>query len=347
MSADQRRQLFQPFTQLDTSPTRKFAGTGLGLSICKRLAEALGGDIEVWSEEGTGSRFTVRLPVHPPDQGLRWISAETINHQQANEPPSSMPIPVHLNGRVLIAEDSPDLSRLLRYQLTGAGLEVETADNGREAVEKAFAKTFDMIVMDMQMPVLDGYEAAKELRARGYQGPILALTAHAMRQDRDRCLQAGCTEYQAKPVDLPTLLAILDAHLGTSRTLAPKAPASESVKAGRGRGRLFTPPPVAENDPVFLELVREYAADLVPKRAALDDAFQKSDFVKLAKIAHQIRGSGGMYGFSELTLLAGELEDLARDFPGDPRLISSVEALSLLAQGIIEEFGEESTESSK
>jgi signal transduction histidine kinase/ActR/RegA family two-component response regulator len=226
MSPAQLDHLFQPFSQGDASTNRRFGGTGLGLSICKRLAELLHGRITVRSNESAGSTFTLSLDLPPAN--LRLVRPELEATLERLE--HAAPSPSHLaRGRVLLADDAPDNRKLMQRLLERAGLEVETAENGRVAVDKALAATnghaFDVVLMDMQMPEMDGYQAASALRARHYPSPIVALTAHASDADRQKCLAAGCTEYLAKPFDLNDLLNLVARHVQPNEP-APTHPAS-------------------------------------------------------------------------------------------------------------------------
>jgi PAS domain S-box-containing protein len=205
MSAEQLAQVFEPFRQGDASTSRRFGGTGLGLAISRELAALLGGALTAESEPGRGSAFTLRVPAREP---------ATPNHAAAPVPCTatcSRDTPTHLPVRLLVAEDGPDNQRLLEMMLTKVGAEVTLVDNGRAAVlaalESVAAGTpFDVILMDVQMPIQDGLEATGELRKRGYRLPILALTAHARREDEARCLAAGCNAYVSKPIDKGLLL---------------------------------------------------------------------------------------------------------------------------------------------
>jgi PAS domain S-box-containing protein len=206
--------LFSPFAQVDGSSTRKFGGTGLGLYISKRLAEALGGEITVTSTLGKGSVFSLTVDPGPLD-GIR--TTRDVQEALFDYLPTTTAAPQvkpQLRGRILLAEDGEDNQRLISFVLTRAGAEVVTVENGQLAVDEALkaqseGRPFDVILMDMQMPVLDGYAATGQLRSQGYSGAIIALTAHAMAEDRQRCVDAGCDDYVSKPIDRPKLVSVV------------------------------------------------------------------------------------------------------------------------------------------
>ena len=224
LTPDEAMQLFQPFSQADVSTTRKFGGTGLGLTISKRLAQLLGGDvILVESQPGLGTRFRATVAVGSL-QGVRLIDDASIADLMLPVSPTATGIPPSaesdrpLRGlHLLLAEDGPDNRRLITHLLTMAGAEVTTAEDGVQAVEAALAArnadtSLDLILIDMQMPVMDGYVATRQLRERGYEGPIIALTAHAMSTDRDKCIRAGCDDYCCKPIDRKALILMIRRH---------------------------------------------------------------------------------------------------------------------------------------
>ena len=214
IGSEELGKLFKPFTQADTSTTREFGGTGLGLSISKRLVELMGGGITVESESGVGSVFEVRLPTGSlEDVPLLDNPMDTVH--PSSESLNGMEIaPDQLHLRILLAEDGPDNQRLISRVLVRAGAEVDIVDNGQDAIEAALSardrgQAYDVILMDMQMPTIDGYEATQTLRDHGYGGPIVALTAHAMSSDRQKCLKAGCDEYATKPIKRKVLIELL------------------------------------------------------------------------------------------------------------------------------------------
>ena len=219
IAEDHISRLFEPFTQADSSTTREFGGTGLGLTISKRLAGMLGGDIAITSSLGKGSTFSLTIATgslegtalldSPVESGMldQQITPGG-NDKKANE---------GLDCRILLAEDGLDNQRLIAMLLEKAGAQVVVVNNGQSAVDEILAAQqrecpFDVVLMDMQMPIMDGYLATRSLRERGYTGPIIALTAHAMTEDRQRCLDAGCDDYAAKPIDRAHLLAVVARH---------------------------------------------------------------------------------------------------------------------------------------
>ncbi len=244
MTTDQLAALFTAFHQADSTTTRRFGGTGLGLAISGRLAEAMGGTITVHSQPGRGSRFTLTLPVDraaaldlhdaAPTRPApaRVEPAANIAHRDA---PAARP----LEGlRILVAEDGPDNQRLILAYLTRAGAQVRLVENGRLAVEAVAAEHsppnapgFDLVIMDMQMPEMDGYTATRALRAAAPGLPVIALTAHAMPEERERCFNAGCVGYATKPIDRAAFIALCSSH-ALRRAHAGGPPAGSAPAAG-------------------------------------------------------------------------------------------------------------------
>ncbi len=211
MRPQDARRIFEPFMQADGSTTRRHGGSGLGLAISSRLADMLGGRVEV-AHTAPGVGTTMRFFVDPGAVGVRFARAEPA--QAASEPDAQGPGAdgaCLAGSRILLAEDGPDNQKLLSYMLTRAGASVTVVSDGAQAVEavvNAEGEPFQLLLLDMQMPEMDGYEAALHLRSRGFRLPIIALTAHAMDGDRERCLRAGCDDYASKPVSGPALQSL-------------------------------------------------------------------------------------------------------------------------------------------
>jgi signal transduction histidine kinase/ActR/RegA family two-component response regulator len=236
ISPEQIGRLFQPFSQADSSTARRYGGTGLGLCISKRLAEALGGSIDVSSTPGEGTVFRVAIDAGSLD-AVNWTDRIGPPHTSADAPPEqagtaprSVP-PARLHGRVLLADDSPDNQRLLAHILRRAGARVDVADNGAAALDAALlaranGSPHDVILLDMQMPIMDGYAAAARMREAGIVAPIVALTACALSGEREKCIAAGCDAYATKPINRADLLSICHRWMeagGRSCSLRPAA----------------------------------------------------------------------------------------------------------------------------
>lgn len=232
MTLEQQERLFRPFTQADTSMSRKFGGTGLGLTISKRQAEILGGGLRIVdSNPNVGTRFEAwitatevtrasldenELPPNGSKLGSSGIREKIFKNTSTSSKESD--VPPTLDGlRILLAEDGLDNQRLISHVLKKAGGNVTVAENGRAAIEATNSANtsghpFDVILMDMQMPVLDGYQSTTELRTDGYGGVIIALTAHAMSGDREKCVAAGCNDYTTKPIKRSELISMIASH---------------------------------------------------------------------------------------------------------------------------------------
>ncbi len=216
LSDEQLAQLFKPFSQGDASTTRKFGGTGLGLIISRKLSSLLGGDIVITSTPGSGTTVTGAVVTGPLETDTPMYDSATgrtipkLTEEKGAEG-LQRKADLRTEGKVLLVEDNPDSARLIAFVLRRAGLTVQTAENGLEGKNLTLeawreGHPFDVILMDMQMPIKDGYTATAELRGAGYEGPVIALTAHAMSTDREKCEAVGCDDYAVKPVDRTKLL---------------------------------------------------------------------------------------------------------------------------------------------
>jgi len=232
MSQEQLGKVFKAFTQADETMSRRFGGTGLGLTISNALVEALGGTLSAESKLGRGSTFRFTIDTGPFG-GVRMLEncQETQASATAEPAEEKPPAATKLSLRVLLCEDGLDNQRLIAFLLTKAGADVTVADNGQIGLDKALQAReaglpFDVILMDMQMPVLDGYAATQKLREAGYTNPIIALTAHAMNHDRQKCLDAGCDDYASKPIDRASLLATITRHIEDAREESQVGPST-------------------------------------------------------------------------------------------------------------------------
>lgn len=197
ISKEQSEKLFAPFAQADTSMTRKYGGTGLGLLIAKRLAEALGGSLTLsQSELGKGSTFSLQIPGGPLEELVDFVIKAPGKIETKRGPGNIL-----AQKNILLVEDSSDNQLFISHLLESEGAIVDTASNGAQGVEKALMGQHDLLLMDLQMPVMDGYEATQTLRKKGFKKPIMAITAHALKDEKERCLAAGFDDYLTKPVD--------------------------------------------------------------------------------------------------------------------------------------------------
>ncbi|HEV8002699.1 MAG TPA: PAS domain S-box protein [Planctomycetaceae bacterium] len=316
ISADKLDSIFNPFTQADSSITRQYGGTGLGLAISRRLAEQLGGGITVESEVGHGTVFTCSFATGPLAE-LVTADIASAMPSQVDLPKSRLKQPV-LSHRVLVVDDGETNRKLIQFVLGRVGAKVFQAENGRQAVERALTEPFDLILMDMQMPVMDGYQATSQLRAHGVTAPIIALTANAMKGDEARCREAGCSGYLSKPIDSDLLLATVARALSVGDEIAEEpigsSPLAPRVLEATAAGpacfeRLVSSLPI--EDPDFREIVEHFVARLPERLDAIEKAFAALDLSEVSRLAHWLKGTGGSVGFAAFTEPSAELEELA------------------------------------
>jgi signal transduction histidine kinase/AmiR/NasT family two-component response regulator len=218
---DKSSAIFDAYVQVDRPLSDPGKGAGLGLAITRNLVQMLGGRLSVVSTPNVGSVFTLSLPLAPVSkEGQSW------NKYEAACTAPSVPNDTPLTGHVLVVEDNPSNQILVSMLLKKLGLEVTLANDGVEGVEEARRRKFDIILMDMQMPRMNGYEATQVLRSEGFMVPIIAVTANAMKGDEEKCLQAGCDAYLSKPIDRKKLAQVLRRYLGTMEQAEVLEPAA-------------------------------------------------------------------------------------------------------------------------
>lgn len=295
LSKDQVDRLFQRFSQADATTTRRFGGSGLGLYISKQLAEKLGGTITVESKVDHGSTFCVTVSsgymdldgvADNPDEVPALMQAKTFDDLE----------PLRLNGRVLLAEDNVDNQGLIAHYIEQLGAQVSIVDNGRSAVELALSKPFDLVLMDMQMPIMGGLEATSKLREQGYEGPIVALTANAMKESRQQCEDAGHNGFLTKPIELKEFQKTLSEYLEEDDSVETKQAASKkSVEAA-------------------LQLIKDKFLDGLPERMKIiTRSATLHEWAVVQSEAHKLKGIGGSVGYPELSQIAETIESAAKE----------------------------------
>ena len=218
--------IFNPFTQADSTITRQYGGTGLGLSICRKLVESMGGEIGASGQPGLGSTFTFKVPSgHLANTPLKSYDVSEFNRQSKPNPQHSYTLPP---CRIMLVEDGIDNQRLIAHILKKAGVTPSVAAHGEEALllHIQAQEPFDLILMDLQMPVMDGYTATAHLRARGYEGAILALTAHAMKEESQKCIASGFDGFLSKPINKPEFFDAIISHIELARARQGKVKAA-------------------------------------------------------------------------------------------------------------------------
>ena len=279
MSPEAVDNLFQRFHQADSSISRRFGGSGLGLYISENLAHLMGGVIDASSEEGVGSIFQLSLPYQPTEI--------TINQQEDGNVSQSA-LDEKLSGHVLIAEDTPELQLLEKRILESIGVTVTTAHDGQEAIDQVNQNHFDLILMDMQMPNVDGIEATRTLREQGHTLPIIALTANVMQKHRDAFNEAGCDGFLGKPIDKSELRKVLKNHLSQGQ----QAPYIQSL---------------AEEE-VDEELMQIFIESNTQRVATLKQALTEKDWSQVREVAHAIKGSAASFGYPQLSKIAESVQ---------------------------------------
>jgi len=290
---EKQKLIFEPFTQADSSITRQYGGSGLGLTISRQLVELMQGRIWVESEPGRGSTFsfTVRFPVLPEEDPLPAKSPDRSAGGAAN----SEAVPkADGNRTILIVDDCKDNVFLVKEFLKGSAFSAEVAENGMEALAKIKVQQYALILMDLQMPIMDGHTTTRHIRSWESEHqrpavPILAFSAHALASEVEKSSQAGCTAHLTKPIQRHALLAALSQYARTTPTVRIPVTAPDGM----------------------VELSRDYLARRRDAMSQLRGLLAKGDFDALRRMAHDVKGTGASYGFAPLTNVARSLEQAA------------------------------------
>jgi PAS domain S-box-containing protein len=347
MSAKALETIFDPFTQADDTITRKHGGTGLGLAISKQLSEALDGGISVVSEEGVGTTFTITIDPGQIPTDAQWVTQDIYLDQQSAAPVEIRTVRKVTSGHVLVVDDTKANRDLAGVMLKRIGVTCDFACNGREAIEQASSVDYDLILMDMNMPVMGGMEATAHLRECGFKLPILALTAMVLDEEIQKCLDSGCNGLLPKPIRQDKLVSVLAEYL--EFVDQPVADDKESGAAGESAAILAGQPvePVAvfsddaldgqptvsseanhpityelpavlksslPDDPDFNSIVADFSDRLPDAMEVFVVALENQDLPLLRKRAHWLVGSAGTVGFEAFVAPARELEYIGDDF---------------------------------
>jgi CheY-like chemotaxis protein len=316
IAGDKLEAIFDPFVQADTSVTRRFGGTGLGLSISRRFARALGGDIVASSEPGKGSTFAVTVESGPLD-GIRMLTPDDVLAEESTSVAQGNAHWRFPKSRVLVIDDGPENRELVTVVLEECGLLVEQAEDGQRGLDKALHGNFDVALMDIQMPVMDGKTAARLMRERGLKLPIFALTAHAMKGFEQDIMAAGFTGYLTKPIDIDKLVQMLADTLGGQRVLGVSPEPVVPVPAGSAGNKEPAPaesPLISRlaDKPRLISAIQKFTGRLGDQLNAMEKARGECNFTELAALAHWLKGAAGTVGYDAFTEPAIELEQMAK-----------------------------------
>ena len=318
--------IFESFSQADGTTTRKYGGTGLGLTVTRQLAELLGGEVSVRSEVGAGSTFSLVIPAGVDVTKQQLLDREN-DTAAVLEQESDKPEDVKFSGNCLVAEDVLANQMVIKRILGKVGVEVTIANDGKEAVRHAQNTSFDLILMDMHMPNMNGYEAARALRKAGMTTPIVALTANAMKGDDQKCLDAGCDAYLAKPIDRKKLFGTLDKYLSpiSEWKTCSAAESIETIKnevdelsqsicdaVSQNAGKVIDWSELirrmGNDEDLIKDVVEAWLMDNPGLLAALAEAVKVKNAEKIDSLAHAIKGSAATISANRLSEAALPLE---------------------------------------
>ncbi|MCK6412593.1 MAG: PAS domain S-box protein [Azonexus sp.] len=332
IEAEALERLFNAFEQADNSTTRHYGGTGLGLAITRRLALQMGGQTGVDSRPGSGSTFWFTARLRRSQVAAPPLSAALSSAHSAEFPlHDERSPPVCCDRRVLLCEDNPVNQDVALALLADIGLEVDVAGNGREAVARAAATDYDLILMDMQMPLMDGLEASRAIRAlpQCRELPIVAMTANAFAEDRERCLAAGMNDFLPKPVNPTALYRCLQHWLALPKSLPPPSPAQDDgsrlALTAAGKLDLEQALAITRNRPERLvKLLTMFAENHAGDIDRLRHEWQQGEGTAAERTAHSLKGTAATLGIQPLGRLATELDQALRTAEPDARIVELI-----------------------
>jgi PAS domain S-box-containing protein len=314
MSKEAQKAVFDPFVQADSTVTRRFGGTGLGLAISHKLAQEMGGDITVASEPSKGSTFTVSVAAGDMS-GVTFLAPDdvgTLDFSRSSQKAVGWQFDA---SRVLVVDDGAENRQLVKVMLEDAGVTVDEAENGKVCVEMAATGGYNAILMDVQMPVMDGFTAAGVLRKSGLEIPIVALTANAMQGFDKECYRAGYSDYLSKPINLDDLMELMARLLGGRKKEVCTLAARKGVAVRTGKPALEDTAPIVSTLPSehekFRVIIAQFVERLDGQLTVMEDAGAKEDYQTVLSLAHWLKGAAGTVGFNGFTAPAAELEKLA------------------------------------
>ncbi|MBI9017183.1 MAG: PAS domain S-box protein [Phycisphaerae bacterium] len=339
ISPDRKDIIFQSFSQADNSTTRKYGGTGLGLTITRQLSNLLGGDLKLISEVGKGSLFTLMIPAGV-DIATQTVLGESTLKSCLEEDVSGH----SYVGKVLVAEDNLSNQKLIDALLKKMDLVADIVANGQEAFEAVTQTEYDLIFMDMHMPVLNGYDATKILREQGYKVPVVALTANVMKDDKQRCLDVGCYDYMVKPINPDELVVILDKYLERQMDSSESDDSLKDYLFPPDRNRVDsyekTLVDMIEPDALMIgcdnheqkisEKAEAFYRDILENINLVSAAVRDEDYINLEFYAHRINGSLSILGARTISEIAYGLEKASMD--------RSLKTAEILAEKMVDEL---------
>jgi len=307
LSDEQITRLFQPYVQAKVSIARQYGGTGLGLMIAKRLVNLMGGDVRVNSVVGEGAVFEFDIStgdLSNTEQRIKVTDNDLFPVEDFNHIPE-------FSGKILLVEDIIDNQKLISMYVNQSGLEIDIANNGKEGLNFALSHEYDLILMDMQMPVMDGLTATRKLRESNYQGSIIALTANVLKNEREVYLQAGCNAILSKPIIIDEFYSTIQTWLKpvTKKQTTIKKKGNSVSQSTASIKPSHTKKSVNQH---FQRLVEQFLSSLKQEIIDIEALIKQENWAKCQKMFHNIKGRGGSFGFPEMTRWSAELEDLLK-----------------------------------